>query len=62
MAGRADLLRHFSGGLQFAAVPLPVIETERLTGESLPLRDGQNDGGIHAAAQEDDRHFFPDHA
>ena len=57
----ADLFRHPLGGEKLTPVPLPVVETERLAGESLPVRYRQNDGGIHAAAQENDRHSFPVH-
>ena len=51
-----------AGRIQLEAVPLAVVETERLAGEALRERDGQHDGRVHPPAQENDGDFFRFHS
>ena len=46
--------RHAVGGVEFGGVALAVAHAQRMHGEALLARDGEDDGGIHAAGDEDD--------
>ena len=47
-------LRHARGGIEFGGMALAVAHAQRMAGVALLARDGQDDGGIHAAGEEDD--------
>jgi hypothetical protein len=41
-----------AGGVEFGAMALAIVEAQCLAGEPFLARNGQDDGGVHPATQE----------